>query len=256
VDSLVVRSLKRALHPIRTALGRFVIAPDFVDTNSISYRAASLIAAEKIEGDYLEFGVYRGDSFVSAYRGVEKAFENSSTPGAWNLDEDCAERRRIWNQMRFFAFDSFQGLPSLAGADRRTRDFAPGKYRCSREEFTSHLVKARVDMERVRVVAGWFDDVLNEETIERHCLRTAAIVHIDCDLYESARTVLRFLTPLVTDGTVVIFDDWYCYRGHPNFGEQKACREWLEANPDLHLTEYQKEGPWKNSFIVNRWIAP
>ena len=69
--------------------------------------------------------------------------------------------------MRFFAFDSFEGLPSLTGADRQTRDFVPGKYRCSQDGFTANLRKGGLPLERVKVVPGWFDEVLNQRTIAR-----------------------------------------------------------------------------------------
>lgn len=245
------RLVKGALRPLRESLGRFALPPSRVDKSSIVYCAGCLIAAEKIEGDYLEFGVFRGDSFISAYRAIELAFLNASTPGAWNLDHDCKERNELWNQMRFFAFDSFEGLPSLTGVDQQTRDFAPGKFRCSLEEFTENVRNSGLPRERVEIVPGWFDEVLNDDTIERFGLKKAAIVHIDCDLYESAIAVLNFLTPLLSDGAVIIFDDWYCFKADPCRGEQRACREWREANPNLRLIEYHKEGPWKNSFIVN-----
>jgi O-methyltransferase len=50
---------------------------------------------------------------------------------------------------------------------------------------------------------------------------------------------------------VLIFDDWYSYRGNPGLGEQRACAEWRAQHPEWILTEYQKEGPWRTSFIVN-----
>lgn len=83
----------------------------------------------------------------------------------------------------------------------------------------------------------------------------AAIVNIDCDLYESARVVLRFIESLLTEGTVLIFDDWYTFRGNPNLGEQRAFREWTATLTDWIFTEYQKEGPWRNSFIANRRVS-
>ncbi len=252
MSSRLKRVVKGALRPLRKALGRFALGPEAADKSSIAYCAGRLIAAEKIQGDYLEFGVFRGDSFISAYRAIELAFDDASTPGVWNLEKDCEERRQLWSQMRFFAFDSFEGLPSLTGADRQTRDFVAGKYRASPEEFTTNLRKGGLPLERVTVVPGWFDEVLNERTIDHFELNNAAIVHIDCDLYESAIAVLEFLTPLLSEGAVVIFDDWYCFKANPDLGEQRACREWCAANPELHLTEYHKEGPWKNSFIVNR----
>ena len=57
--------------------------------------------------------------------------------------------------------------------------------------------------------------------------------------------------PLLTDGTVVIFDDWYSFRGNPNLGEQRACKESVASNPGCTLTVYQREGPGEiaSSFI-------
>lgn len=252
MTSKLKSAVKAALRPMRESLGRFVLPSTTVNTSSIAYCAGSLIAAEKIEGDYLEFGVFRGDSFIAAYRAIELAFHNASTPGGWNLEKDCEDRRALWSRMRFCAFDSFEGLPALAGVDQKTDDFAEGKYSCSQEQFTANLREGGVPLERVQIVPGWFNETLNDATVDRFQLSKAAIVHVDCDLYESAIAVLEFLTPLLSDGAVVIFDDWYCFKADPGLGEQRACREWCEAHPELHLIEYHKEGPWKNSFIVTR----
>lgn len=80
---------------------------------------------------------------------------------------------------------------------------------------------------------------------------TLSIIHVDCDLYSSAKTVLEFVKPLLVDGTIIIFDDWYCFRGNPNLGEQRAFNEWRATMPDWSFTQYQKEGPWRNSFIAH-----
>lgn len=38
-------------------------------------------------------------------------------------------------------------------------------------------------------------------------------MHIDCDLYESSLEVLRWLESLVSEGTMLILDDWHAYDG-------------------------------------------
>jgi Methyltransferase domain len=53
-----------------------------------------------------------------------------------------------------------------------------------------------------------------------------AMVHIDCDIYESARTVLDKLRPLLCPGVILVFDEYFNYSrycGH-EFG---ACAEFL-----------------------------
>ncbi len=260
--------LKRLVYPARKALGKFIL-PQPVDQthvirelrqrihylellNSIIYNAGTLIAGDKIEGDYLEFGVYTGNSFVEAFRSLELAFKHATLEGIWNTERDRQERQEIWSRMRFFAFDSFQGLPEPKGHDTASLDFVGGKYACSRADFERNISQRGVPLERVRIVPGWFDETLNEATRTQYRLEHASIVNVDCDLYESAKQVLDFCTPLLVDGSVLIFDDWYNFRANPNLGEQRAFREWQNAHPEWIVTPYRQERAWRNSFIVNR----
>ena len=107
-------------------------------------------------------------------------------------------------------------------------------------------------MERVRVIPGWYKDTLKQETKQELDIKSAAVIYVDCDLYESTVPVLDFVTDYVIDGTVLIFDDWFCFRGNPNRGEQRAFNEWLENNPNIKVTEFHKVGWHGNSFIIHR----
>lgn len=249
------RTLKRIFNPVRrlAAAARFISADAPPVEQTIIYKAAHIIAAEKVEGDYLEFGVYAGGSFIYAYHVIEKIFEPRQRPGfAERSEADGVEIKRIWENMRFFAFDSFQGLPEPEGVDRESRDFARGKYTCAEDTFRANLARAGVPLQKVVPVRGLFEQTCTEETIRKYGMRKASIIHVDCDLYASAKTALDFVKPLLTDGTVIIFDDWFCFRGNPNLGEQRAFNEWTATMPDWSFTEYQKEGPWSNSFIASR----
>jgi O-methyltransferase len=240
---------KRILYPIRRLAARFVNV-DY--TNTIIHKAATLIAAEKIEGDYLEFGVYRGHSFIDSYHIIKDLFKQQQILNGGRTEEDATEISRIWESMRFFAFDSFQGLPAVEGVDSEGRDFTKGKYACTEIDFHENLVKASVPLSRVVTVAGWFETTCRAETIRRFAMKKASIIHLDSDLNSSAKTALDFVKPLLTDGSIIIFDDWYCFRGNPNLGEQRAFSEWKATMPDWRFTEYQKEGPYRNSFIASK----
>ena len=52
--------------------------------------------------------------------------------------------------MRFFAFDSFEGLPELSGVDQDTKDFAKGQYSFDEESF---CLKVQEEGETTRTVA-------------------------------------------------------------------------------------------------------
>lgn len=242
---------KTILYPVRKITSKFVhVDDDFKD--SIIYKAANIIAKEKIRGEYLEFGVFEGSSFIYAYNIIKYVFEEQAKYSGIRTETELVEARKTWDAMRFFAFDSFQGLPLLTGVDAQSNIFAKGKYACSEVAFLSNLRKAKIPLNRVVSVAGWFDQTCTIETAEKYQMSKAALIHIDCDLYESTRTVLGFIQPLLTDGTILIFDDWYFFRGNPNLGEQRAFNEWRKTLQNYTFTEYQKEGPFRNSFIANQ----
>jgi len=123
-------------------------------------------------GDYLEFGVSFGSSLACMYR--------------------VAQRRGI-RRMRFFGFDSFEGLPDAA----RTDDggyWSPGMFKSDIRMTRRFLAWAGIDCERdVTLVKGWFSETLNRDLLERHGLRKASVIMIDCDMYLSAKQALDWM---------------------------------------------------------------
>ena len=246
MSSLVKKTL---VSPIRRLAWRLLgPAPgrndDFVGQHGCIRCAASFLAWNQIGGDYLEFGVYQGASFAEAYRSIWSArdtvmeFIDTSETAEWY-------RRRP----RFIAFDSFSGLPG--GPADRHADYGEGAYGCSEATFLSKIRDKGVDLNDVITVPGFYDQTLNVKTRQLLGLERASLILIDCDLYESTVPVLDFITDLVGQGTIIIFDDWYRYEGRPDKGEQRACREWLEKNPQLELIKYWQQGPQAVAFLVN-----
>ncbi|KKN79766.1 hypothetical protein LCGC14_0336210 [marine sediment metagenome] len=187
-----------------------------------------------IVGDYMEFGVFRGKSFIWAYR--------------------AAIARRL-DQMFLWAFDSFRGLPEVgddAGEQREIDDFYHGRYACSVDDFKNELHNAQLDLARVKIIEGWYNETLVESERDKWGVSQAAVVWVDCDLYESAKLVLEFVVPYLQVGTVLCFDDWLCFDGDPRQGEQRACSEWLVAHPEIGLSEFYRFGKRGKSFVVSR----
>jgi O-methyltransferase len=179
-------------------------------------------------GDYLEFGIYRGDTFIHA----------------------CRRASSVMPFMRFFAFDSFEGLPELSGPDIGG-EFHAGQFACDRATFEERLQDANVDLRKVEIVPGWFDKTLTPSLKKERRLTVASIVYIDADLYVSTVPILNFLTDIVATGSVVMFDDWFCFRADPNKGVQRAWREWLGRNQDITAQDFHLFGAYGKSFILN-----
>ena len=223
-------------------------------SDSIIAKASRFIACEMIEGDYLEFGVYQGASFISSYCWLNHQFHSRSSldVGGVNQDADKNHRMSIWNNMRFFAFDSFEGLPELSVDDKATHDFQKGQYACSAEKFRDNVIAKGVPEQKLHLVKGFFDKTCTEETHVKHKLEKASIIWIDADLFSSTRDVLAFITPLIQDGTVIVFDDWFSFRGNPKLGIQKAFYEWsCSLGNTFVFTEYQRDSWKRMSFIAS-----
>jgi len=197
--------------------------------------AFHLLSRIELDGDYLEFGVFRGETFRNAIRAAHQGFR--------------ATRERRFPG-RFFAFDSFEGLPHVASMGDGVNLYARGEFAASRAVFEKTLGRLP-ERFPIEIVQGWFDQTLTAATLERLQLRRAAFVNIDCDLYESTVPVLEFVTPLLQTGTIMYFDDWFSYRGSMDQGEPRAAREWLARNAWIRLVDYRNVGITGKMFIVN-----
>jgi O-methyltransferase len=186
-----------------------------------------------IEGDYLEFGVWEGNNFAAA----------------------CYLSRRLRFSMNYYAFDSFAGLPDNKEADASGYQmYKPGAFNCSEQNFLRNVRGKGADMKRVITVPGWYAESLKADNPRIVDLRKAAVVWVDCDLYGSTVSVLGFLTQYLQPGTIVFFDDWFGFRGDPNAGEQRAFREWREANPQFSAAEMARFSWHGNSFIIHHAV--
>ncbi len=230
----------------RAAFGEERNISDFIGAHGCLNAAASFITWNQVPGDYIEFGVWKGRSFAAAYHAMTQGRRKHQSHGY--TDPEYVE----WAQKepRFIAFDSFEGIPGGEDADRMV-DYHEGAYDCGLEQFLENIRAQGVDLSRVETVKGFYDATCTAATREKLQLTELALVHIDCDLYESTVPVLDFVTDALVQGSVIVFDDWFRFRGSPNKGEQRACNEWLQRNPQLELIEHWQQGPQSKSFIVN-----
>ena len=244
------------IRPWRRMAGRFVIADSYRTERLFRpiYLASDFVCMEYVPGDYLEFGVYRGDSFVSACEAINNAArEWASKDRAHAAFTDAQRAERVkQSEIRFFAFDSFQGLPEPQEVEKLSSRFTKGRFDCSESEFRHILESRGVDLSKVVIVPGFYKDTLSQAVKDTFQLTAASIVMVDCDLYSSTKSVLDFITSLVVEGSIIIFDDWFAFKGNPNRGEQRACSEWLEANPGLELIPFARFGLTQQAFIVHK----
>lgn len=205
--------------------------------------ATRFVDYELIPGDIFEFGVYTGRSLalLAHYHEVNKK----------SIHHVDFVRRVV-------GFDSFQGLP---GGDDHPR-WKPGMFRVN-HSFHPICKKGEPVTERIifmlfekyqlpppAIEAGEFSKVLPKVIGTKYT--AASIVHIDCDLYESTHAVLTGIGPILQEGTILLFDDWFNFRGSRYKGEQKAFFEFMAAQREWSYTPYQPYATFGNSFIISR----
>ena len=189
-----------------------------------------MLKMNQIKGDYLDFGSgNKVRSFRLAYK--YKRLENSN--------------------LRLFAFDSFQGLPEPFGIDKHPQ-WQKGAMAVSLDEFRKIMESIGAAEDEYHVVPGFYEDTLDKATPETYGIKKAAMVFVDCDLYASTVSVLKFVKDILVDGSIIACDDWFCFNGNPDKGEQRAFREFRESNPGLKTSEYLTFGWHGKSFIVHR----
>jgi hypothetical protein len=190
----------------------FHSAPVFPGKKGDKTRKRHLAAAleqARPDGLVVEFGVFQGYTLNVLARRV--------TPD------------QVWG------FDSFEGLPEdwQVSSDQ---DLAAGTFAVDRLP----VVDTNAEL-----VVGWFSDTL-PIWMERHA-GPMRLLHVDCDLYSSARYILATLNSRIVPGTVIVFDDmysWYDPGFYTNWadGEFRALAEWCKefdrGFEPLYRTDY------------------
>jgi len=193
-------------------------------------RAFDFIKDNRIGGDYYEFGCHRCRTFRMAL---------------------TAARLHNMEDRRFWAFDSFEGLPDPVSATS-VEIWRRGALTTPEADFMRMVKEHGLYVDRVKTVKGFYSESLTA-TLRQQMLdenARAAFVNVDCDLYESAVPVFEFIDPLMQEGTVLYIDDLFVgHRGSPMKGVAKAFLEYQQRTR-WRFVQHLEVGWWGRSYIV------
>ena len=121
-----------------------------------------------------------------------------------------------------YGFDSFEGMPEEWN---RGDDLPIPKGTFA---FLDNKMLPLV-LHNVQLIKGLFQDTLPKflETILGN--KPISFLHVDSDIYSSAKTIFKVLAKNIVEGSIILFDDFYNY---PEFHEHefKALQEFLSEN--------------------------
>jgi O-methyltransferase len=179
------------------------------------------VMLEKIPGDFVETGVWKGGACVLANAVLREYGE---------------QNRRV------HAFDSFEGLPKpYAEVDVKLNDkhHTFDELAVSLEEVKEVFASYGLLSDNVVFRKGWFKDTMQEV----NDIESVAILRLDGDMYSSTMEVLDALYDKVPVGGYLIIDDWMLP------GCRKACDDFFrKRNLDIKLTTIDKNSRfWKKT---------
>ncbi len=158
-----------------------------------------------VEGDIVECGVSLGHGAL-----------------LFTLLSDYVDVPRV-----YYGFDSFEGFPDPVAQDETTPIKGRGFWANPPDTVMRVLRDGRlpdaVIRDRIRLVKGWFDQTLPSYTGD------IALLHLDCDLYESYKLTLEALYGKVKPGGVILFDEYADSRWP---GARKAIDAFFSDKPE------------------------
>jgi hypothetical protein len=159
---------------------------------------------DRVPGHIVEFGVAEGHSTRVIRRALTR--HELLHPGRY--------RRRV------YACDSFEGLPE------KYERAEVGAFACEPP-----------DIRGVQIVKGYYDDSLTPALAAE--VGTVAFASLDADLYSSTMTALRWLTPLLGNGSLLLFDE---YLGEQE-SEKRAHDDWAAetGTTTVKVAEFLRE---------------
>lgn len=146
---------------------------------------AEIVIRDKIPGDFIECGVWRGGATIFM-RAILKAY---------NITD-----KNVW------VADSFEGLPKpnteLYPSDKGDIHHTHEQLAVSIEQVQNNFMKYDLLDNQVKFLKGFFKDTLPTAPIEK-----LSLLRLDGDMYESTINCLDNLYPKLSKGGFVIFDD-------------------------------------------------
>lgn len=182
--------------------------------NLLKRAAANL----EVPGAFVELGSWRGGSAAAFITNLNKV-------------RDC------------WLFDSFEGMPEPTEYDtagpKHATDYKhlgmPDDDAATFELCFNLMDNLDYPEGKINIIQGWFEDTfpLHADSIDK-----IAVLHVDCDWYESVKLSLETFYDKVVSGGMVIIDDY----GHWD-GAKKAVDEFLQSrNLDVDLIRVDNTG--------------
>ena len=187
-------------------------------------QAIKYVHTKKLEGDFVECGVWKGGNLI-IFKSLNEnlkinkkiygydTFEGMSQPSDHDIDYSGKPAKNEWekniNKNLNYSFNCYAGI----------------------EEVNNNLKKNFKNIDDIILVKGKVENTL---TKNENLPKKISILRLDTDWYESTKFGLEILYPKVSNGGILIIDDYGFWKG-----AQKAVDEYFkDQHVWMHYVDY------------------
>jgi O-methyltransferase len=185
------------------------------------YKAVKHIISTKVQGDFIECGVWKGgSSMIMAYTLLQ-------------MEE---------TERKIFLYDTFKGMPKPTEIDKKihSSQLAIDKWeQCQQDNYNKWCFSPLDEVKKNMLSTGYplynfiFVEGKVEDTIPEILPSKIALLRLDTDWYESTYHELTHLLPILTEGGILIIDDYWSWAG-----AKKAVDQYFTENNIGFLLNY------------------
>ena len=193
-------------------------------------KSFNFVYFNKVDGDYLEFGVARGST-------MKMALGN-------------AKVRRMTG-MNFYGVDTFEGFPETGGPETSFRTY---RNIVGSRAFSVNTLERKLGFKGIDKLKFL---KLNMETGDLASLNGSldltnlAIIHLDMDFYLPTYNALMEVRNGLKVGSILMFDNFFFFSGSDLMGERRALSHFQQSNANLSISDYFNYGWHGKAFIVS-----
>jgi len=192
------------------------------------YQSINYVFKNDIQGDFVECGIFKGGSSMMMAHMLAEQFQSQKNQKIWMYDtfEGMANASKydenIDNQKAFIELDRIKKKENLNDIWAYS----------SLDYVKNNLKKTNIDEDKLIYIKG-----LVEETLYKRKPKEIALLRLDTDFYESTKSELEILYPLLQKGGILIIDDYGHWKGC-----KKAVDEYFLNKKDIFFQQIDYSG--------------
>ena len=165
---------------------------------------------KNVKGDIVEFGVWNGNNLFTIKKIIDFLKLNKT----------------------LYGYDHFEGLKNPNKKDKYFVKKDVGTY-AGDKKFINYIIKF-FSLKKIKIID---EDIMNLDKKIKN-FKKLSLIYVDCDLYNPTLKILNLLTPKLSKGGIVAFDEGNNKRW---IGEAAALNDFLKLNKKKFKRKYLKK---------------